>query len=68
MQCIAHHGPVGVEERELSEEAFKTRLLSCIIATKTLELGIDIGDVEQVIQYRSPGSISIDSKSGMQQT
>ncbi len=58
MQCMVHHGSVGVEEREISEEAFKTGLLRCIIATKTLELGIDIGDVEQVIQYRSPGQVS----------
>ena len=47
-----------VEEREISQEAFKTGLTGCIIATKTLELGIDIGDVEQVIQYRSPGQVS----------
>jgi len=58
IHCMVHHGSVGVEERELSEEAFKTGLLRCIIATKTLELGIDIGDVEQVIQYRSPGQVS----------
>lgn len=55
---MVHHGSVGVEERELSEEAFKTGLLRCVIATKTLELGIDIGDVEQVIQYRSSGQVS----------
>ena len=58
IQCMVHHGSVGVEERELSEESFKTGLLRCIIATKTLELGIDIGNVEQVIQYRSPGQVS----------
>ena len=55
---MVHHGSVGAEERELSEEVFKTGLLRCIIATKTLELGIDIGNVEQVIQYRSPGQVS----------
>ncbi len=58
IHCMVHHGSVGVEEREISQEAFKTGLTGCIIATKTLELGIDIGDVEQVIQYRSPGQVS----------
>ena len=56
--CMVHHGSIEREERESSEEAFKTGLLRCVIATKTLELGIDIGDVEQVIQYRSPGQVS----------
>jgi len=58
LQCVVHHGSLSAEERELSEEAFKTGLLKCVIATKTLELGIDVGDVEQVIQYRSPGQVS----------
>jgi len=53
-----HHGSIGLEEREFSEEAFKKGLLKAVIATKTLELGIDIGDVEQVIQYRSPGQVN----------
>ena len=53
-----HHGSIGLEEREFAEEAFKKGLLQAIIATKTLELGIDIGDVEQVIQYRSPGQVN----------
>ena len=54
-----HHGSIGLEERESSEEAFKKGLLKAVIATKTLELGIDIGDVEQVIQYRSPGQVNV---------
>lgn len=53
-----HHGSIGLEEREFSEDAFKQGLLKAVIATKTLELGIDIGDVEQVIQYRSPGQVN----------
>jgi len=54
-----HHGSIGLEEREFSEDAFKQGLLRAVIATKTLELGIDIGDVEQVIQYRSPGKVNV---------
>jgi len=53
-----HHGSIGLEEREYSEDAFKQGLLKAVIATKTLELGIDVGDVEQVIQYRSPGQVN----------
>ncbi len=53
-----HHGSIGLEEREFFEDEFKQGLLKAVIATKTLELGIDIGDVEQVIQYRSPGQVN----------
>mgnify|MGYP000402444442 CR=1 FL=1 len=58
IQVGVHHGSIGLEEREFSEDAFKQGLLKAVIATKTLELGIDIGDVEQVIQYRSPGQVN----------
>jgi ATP-dependent Lhr-like helicase len=58
IQVGVHHGSIGLEEREFSEDAFKQGLLKAIIATKTLELGIDIGNVEQVIQYRSPGQVN----------
>jgi ATP-dependent Lhr-like helicase len=53
-----HHGSLGLEEREFSEDAFKQGILKAVIATKTLELGIDIGDIEQVIQHRSPGQVN----------
>lgn len=53
-----HHGSIGLEEREFSEDEFKQGLLKAVIATKTLELGIDIGDIDQVIQYRSPGQVN----------
>ncbi|RLE81700.1 MAG: hypothetical protein DRJ51_03285 [Thermoprotei archaeon] len=56
--CSVHHGSIEREEREVFEDTFKTGLLRCLVATKTLELGIDIGDVDQVIQYRSPGQVS----------
>ncbi len=53
-----HHGSITKEERELIEDEFKEGSLKCIVATKTLELGIDIGDIGQVINYRSPASVS----------
>ena len=55
---MVHHGSLGVEERERAEDMFKSGLLRAVIATKTLELGIDIGDIKQVLQYRSPGQVS----------
>ena len=53
-----HHGSITKETREHVEDEFKKGILRCLVATKTLELGIDIGDVEQVINYRSPGKVT----------
>jgi ATP-dependent helicase Lhr and Lhr-like helicase len=54
----AHHGSVAREQRVQIEEALKSGQLPCIAATSSLELGLDIGTVDQVIQIESPPSIA----------
>ncbi len=54
----AHHGSLSREERGVVEELLKAGELPCLVATSSLELGIDMGAVDLVIQVESPKSVS----------
>ena len=54
----AHHGSVAREQRLQIEEGLKSGELRCVVATSSLELGIDMGTVDLVIQVESPKSVS----------
>ena len=54
----AHHGSVSKEQRALIEDDLKSGRLRCVVATSSLELGIDMGAVDLVIQVSSPPSVA----------
>ncbi|GIF75785.1 DEAD/DEAH box helicase [Asanoa siamensis] len=54
----AHHGSVSREERKNTEEALKSGVLPAVVATSSLELGIDMGAVDLVIQIEAPPSVA----------
>ncbi|HWZ91244.1 MAG TPA: DEAD/DEAH box helicase [Polyangiaceae bacterium] len=56
--ALAHHGSVAREKREVIEERLKSGLLPAIVATSSLELGLDIGAVDLVVQIEAPPSIA----------
>ena len=58
----AHHGSIAREQRLLIEDALKSGRLPAMVATSSLELGIDMGSIDLVIQIGAPPSIA----SGMQ--
>ncbi len=54
----AHHGSLAREERTKVEELLKGGGLPCLVATSSLELGIDMGAVDLVLQIESPKSVA----------
>ncbi|WIY83643.1 DEAD/DEAH box helicase [Propionimicrobium sp. PCR01-08-3] len=54
----AHHGSVSKQRRLEIESDLKSGRLPCVVATSSLELGIDMGAVDLVIQAQSPGSVA----------
>ena len=58
MLARAHHGSVSKEQRAAIEEELKSGRLPAVVATSTLELGIDMGAVDLVVQVESPPSVA----------
>ncbi|HEV2993545.1 MAG TPA: DEAD/DEAH box helicase [Acidimicrobiia bacterium] len=54
----AHHGSIAREQRLAIEDALKRGEVRALVATSSLELGIDMGAVDLVIQVESPGSVA----------
>lgn len=55
---FVHHSAVSREERQLAEERFNKGTDACIVCTSTLELGIDVGDLDRVLQAEAPDTVS----------
>lgn len=58
-KVAAHHGSMSKEKRFDAEQRLKQGQLKCLVATASLELGIDIGAVDLVVQIGSPKSIAV---------
>jgi len=56
-EVFVHHSAVSREERQLAEERFHHGTDACIVCTSTLELGIDVGDLDRVLQAEAPTSV-----------
>jgi len=55
---FVHHSSLSREEREYSELQFSRGREACIVCTSTMELGIDVGDLDKVLQVNTPHTVS----------
>jgi ATP-dependent helicase Lhr and Lhr-like helicase len=58
VETYLSHGSLGREERRAAEQAFASSRDCVIVATSTLELGIDVGDLDRVLQIDAPSSVA----------
>ncbi len=58
VDTFVSHSSLGLDERRQAEEAFAQRQNCVIVATSSLELGLDVGDLDRVIQIDAPGTVS----------
>ena len=57
-EVFVHHSSVSLEERQLAEQRFERGKNTSIVCTSTLELGIDVGDLDCVFQSNAPSTVS----------
>jgi len=58
IDTFVSHSSLGNEERRAAEEAFAQKQNCAIVATSSLELGLDVGDLDRVIQIDAPGTVA----------
>ncbi|MBN9519349.1 DEAD/DEAH box helicase [bacterium] len=58
VETFVSHSSLGLEERRRAERAFSERQNCVIVATSSLELGLDVGDLDRVIQIDAPPTVS----------
>jgi ATP-dependent Lhr-like helicase len=58
VEVFIHHSSVSRADRTLAEEQFARGQNTAIVCTSTMELGIDVGDLDQVIQVDAPASVA----------